>query len=107
MCLLGGLMRKVKFFEYEQSPPILVCKGEALFHQWGVDYEEFETGPGNYSTAIIELPNGVVKNIPADQIEFIISLNKDALACDFCKPGEGASNCYKKCPECGRNLEQD
>ncbi len=25
------------------------------FHCWGVDYEEFETGPGCYSTAIIEL----------------------------------------------------
>ena len=45
-------------------------RGEAIFHQFGVDYEEFETGPGNYSTAIIELPDGTVKNIPVENIAF-------------------------------------
>lgn len=64
-------MRRVKFFKYDKSPPVLVCKGEANFHQWGLDFEEFETGAGNYSTAIIELDNGVVENIPAEHIEFI------------------------------------
>jgi len=46
-------------------------KGEALFHQWGMNYEEFETGPGNYSTAIIELPDGQIKNVPAENIRFV------------------------------------
>ena len=46
-------------------------KGEATFHQFGVNYEEFESGAGNYSTAIIELDDGTVLNIPAEHIKFI------------------------------------
>ena len=46
-------------------------KGEAEFHAFGVDYEEFESGPGNFSTAIIELDNGSILNIPVDRIKFI------------------------------------
>ena len=46
-------------------------KGEALFHEWGVDYEEFDAGAGTFSTAIIELDDGTVKNLPAEHIKFI------------------------------------
>ena len=46
-------------------------KGEALFHGWGCDYEEFELGAGNFSTAIIELADGSVKNVPVEHIKFI------------------------------------
>lgn len=46
-------------------------QGEAIFQQWGMDYEEFEAGAGNFSTAIIELEDGTVKNIPAEQVRFI------------------------------------
>lgn len=42
-----------------------------LFHQFGCDYEEFETGPGNYSTAIVEMEDGTIKNIPVQDVEFI------------------------------------
>ena len=45
--------------------------GEALFHGFGVDYEEFESGPGNFSTAILELPCGSVMTVRADDIRFI------------------------------------
>lgn len=31
-----------------------------LFHQWGNDYEEFEDNAGNYTVAIVELPNGEI-----------------------------------------------
>ena len=41
------------------------------FHQWGQDYEEFETGPGNFSTAIVELPDGTVQNVPVEMIAFV------------------------------------
>ena len=44
--------------------------GPAMFHQWGVDYEEFEAGTGNYSTAIIEWADGTVENVRADMIRF-------------------------------------
>lgn len=54
----------------EMGTYVKVFKGSAVFHQFGVDYEEFETGPGNYSTAIIELPDGSVKNVPVEHIAF-------------------------------------
>ena len=58
--------RKVKGQDYFDN----VATGHGVFHQWGVDYEEFETGPGNYSTAIVEMPDGSVKNVPAEMIVF-------------------------------------
>lgn len=44
--------------------------GKGQFHEFGCDYEEFETGPGNYSTAIVELANGTIVNKPLDMIRF-------------------------------------
>ncbi len=70
-------MRKVLYYEYERvtegNRPYLekTLKGGAYFHAWGVNYQEFEEGPGNYSTAIIELDSGEVKNIEAEMIEFV------------------------------------
>lgn len=48
-----------------------VIDGEAVFHQWGCDYQEYESGPGNFSTAIVEFNDGEVKNIPVQLIKFI------------------------------------
>lgn len=45
--------------------------GEAVFHGFGADYEEFETGPGNFSAAIVEFPNGQVDLVRADKIRFL------------------------------------
>lgn len=56
----------------------LVDQSEAKFHQFSVDYEEFETGPGNYAAAIIELPTGEVKVIRADLIRFIDNVLPEA-----------------------------
>lgn len=73
-------MRKVIWSEYVDSGERkahgqIVWKlteiGEALFHQFGSAYEEFESGAGNYSTAIIELPDGTVKMVRAEHIRFI------------------------------------
>lgn len=77
--------RKVNIFEWrsvdEMGKPFRrangsPCNGKVkfgtgLFHQWGCNYEEFETGPGNYSTAIVEMEDGKIKNIPCDLIQFI------------------------------------
>lgn len=50
----------------------LVAAGEALFHQFGVTFEEFESGPGNISTAIVEWPDGRVEEIcPLDLLRFL------------------------------------
>jgi hypothetical protein len=42
-----------------------------IFHQWGNAYEEFENGPGNYTTAIVELPDGTIEELLPFCIKFI------------------------------------
>lgn len=49
--------------------------GRGIFHQFGADFEEFEEGPGNYSTAIVEMPNGEVMNVPVELIMFNVPHN--------------------------------
>lgn len=44
------------------------------FHEWGCNYEEFESGAGNFSVAIVELPNGEVVMPMPDDIQFIDKL---------------------------------
>ena len=69
------MKRRVNIYKYEKSSndnvynKILDCEG--IFHQFGCDYEEFETGAGNYSTAIVELETGEIRNIPVEMIVFI------------------------------------
>lgn len=41
------------------------------FHEWGCNYEEFEIGAGNYSVAIVELPDGKIITPSPNDIEFI------------------------------------
>lgn len=45
--------------------------GEAVFHGFGVDYEESSEGFGNYSTVIVEWPTGQVEMVRADKIRFL------------------------------------
>jgi hypothetical protein len=66
--------RKVVVYEHQkvkgQNHLDKIAIGQGIFHEFGVDYEEFETGPGNYSTAIIEMSDGSIKNVPVDMIVF-------------------------------------
>ena len=67
-------MRKVMVSENRQQEEKkwkLVEKGEAMFHQFGSNYEEFENGAGNYTTAIIEWPDGTVGNVPVQHVRFL------------------------------------
>lgn len=76
-------MRKVIYSEFvkvgEIKAPGITSRGrlelqeigEAIFHQFSIDHEESENGPGNYPVAIIELPNGTVKAVHATHIRFI------------------------------------
>jgi len=54
--------------------------GTGVFHQWGCAYEEFEEGAGNYSTAIIETPDGTALNLDVELIKFTdrIEVTEDA-----------------------------
>lgn len=41
------------------------------FHTLGVSHVEFETGPGNYTVAIIEKPDGTFIEVPTNAVKFI------------------------------------
>ncbi len=42
----------------------------ATFHSFGSNYEEFEDGAGNYSSAIVERLDGQVENVAVELIKF-------------------------------------
>jgi hypothetical protein len=68
-------MRKVKVFKRQwvagQLTSSKIENGEGLFVKYSVDYEEFESGPGHFPVAIVEMPNGTVKSLPVDLIQFL------------------------------------
>lgn len=49
----------------------VIENGKAMFHAWGVEYEEFENGPGNYTVAIVENPDGSVETFMPHLIVFL------------------------------------
>ncbi len=82
---------------------------EGVFHQWGMDYEEFESGPGNFSTAIVELPDGTVENVPAGNVQFgdyhpIYNKCGDSGPKMKIDPFHRKSCCI--CSQCGRKTEE-
>lgn len=67
-------MRKVMVSEYKKQYGVHLQteeKGEAVFHQFGADYEEFDGGPGNFTTAVIEWPDGTIGNVPVALVRFL------------------------------------
>ncbi len=46
---------------------------EAKFHGWGVQYDEFESGPGNFTVAIVEMEDGSVGTCTPQCIRFLDS----------------------------------
>jgi hypothetical protein len=62
----GKGMRRVRVYRVDKT-----LVGEGTFHQWGCNYNEFDSGPGNFTTAIVEMEDGTVKNIDCELIEFI------------------------------------
>jgi hypothetical protein len=71
-------MRTVRWYEWvsKQIPRKLerTLKGEAIFHQFGTDTESADVGIFTFSTAIIELPDGSIKNVPVEMIEFVLPI---------------------------------
>ncbi|QFY42951.1 hypothetical protein F6R98_10280 [Candidatus Methylospira mobilis] len=66
------MIRKVmvSVYECENGRNVLTGQYEAIFHQFGTNYEEFEGGAGNFTTAIIERQDGTIGNIPVEHIRF-------------------------------------
>lgn len=44
---------------------------EGLFHQWGCSYEEFESGAGNFTVAIVELTDGTIEQVLPSNLKFV------------------------------------
>ena len=44
---------------------------EGLFHQWANSYEEFESGPGNFTIALVEIEDGTIVEVLPCNIKFI------------------------------------
>lgn len=44
---------------------------EGIFHQWANAYEEFETGAGNYTVALIEIEDGTIVEILPTNVKFL------------------------------------
>jgi hypothetical protein len=67
--------QKIEWIEkkYNQQTRLMESKpqGEATLLAFGVDFEELNQAAGIFSTAIIALPDGSVKNIPVENIKFI------------------------------------
>lgn len=59
----------VKTVEY-YARDLNQLEGVAKFHRWGSDYHRFESGPGNFTVAIIELPDGSIKKVDPECIKF-------------------------------------
>lgn len=66
-------MRKVEILRCDRTTNWLyVPTGEVgVFHQFGIDHLEYESGPGMFTTAIVEMSDGTVINIPVDKIRFL------------------------------------
>lgn len=50
---------------------------EGIFHQWAASYEEFETGPGNYTVALVELPDGTISEVLPSNLKFVEPIYTD------------------------------
>lgn len=62
-------MRKAMVSEWKDGA--MAEKGEAVFHQFGCDFMELDDGNVNYSTAIVELADGTIKNCSLHAIRFL------------------------------------
>lgn len=68
-------MREVELYKWVKKgkddvyTKVLDTKGK--FHQFGLDYEQFESDTVNFSTAIVELENGELRNHPVELVKFI------------------------------------
>jgi len=47
--------------------------GAGTFLAWGIDYQLVDGGVGNYTTALVELPNGEVIEMLPSNIKFVES----------------------------------
>jgi len=62
-------------------PAIVLLMGESrtgIFHGFGVDFEEFNDGVGNYTIAIIEWEDGTLEGVPIHKVQFVTPTTVEA-----------------------------
>jgi len=59
------------FAKDDAGKTVRVNNGTGFFVQYGCDYDEYEAGPGSYTTAIVEMPDGTIRNLPLNMVQFI------------------------------------
>jgi len=89
-------LRRVEVMLYEHQPRRPTVTFEALFHCWSMDYDEFDTGPGNFAAAVVEKDDGTVWLVPACNIRFLardtepsVELDPNDVTRFCCVCGEG------------------
>jgi hypothetical protein len=65
--------RKCVFKKYSETDKKFQSEfcNEGIFHQWANSYVEFESGPGNFTYAIVESPDGTINEVLPCHIKFI------------------------------------
>lgn len=53
-----------------------ILLGQGVFHGYGVGYSDYDDKLRHFSSAIVEMANGEVKNVQSDRIEFVDPLLK-------------------------------
>lgn len=60
----------VTVLQYDPKTNGMVFNYKATFIKWGLDYTEFESGPGPYTCAIVEKEDGQVVTLHPNLIKF-------------------------------------
>jgi hypothetical protein len=85
--MVSNRIRKVKIIkrQYMASTGKVdkVITGFGYFHGFGCNYEEFDGGPGNYTTGIIEFPDGSMRNMPLQEFEFVSPISDEIVESEF------------------------
>ena len=61
-------LRPCRATMYVRNVPIEVT---GRFHRWADNFVEFDSGPGNYTEALVELDDGRVVSCIADSVRFL------------------------------------
>lgn len=74
-------MRKVKFNRWNPSLSDFECDfpNEGIFHQWASQCTESSDGFGNYTVALVEMPDGTVAQVLPHLLKFVKNEQVEAL----------------------------
>ena len=73
--------RRVMTYTWEKvgDEYVQVEAGEGIFAQYGTDFEEHSGDLCSVSSAIVEMPDGRVRNMPLHMIRFLVEKSRDSV----------------------------